>query len=81
MRRDFAEYSDIETRNAVSLCENAQSSDSMQTTVNLPGSLYQKSETLAASRGADHEVDLPIIRAAQPGTLDLSNFDFDDLLT
>jgi hypothetical protein len=80
----------------------------MQTTVNLPDSLYQKSEALAASRGAtveqfiieavtkevqsdlgsstsdtcgDHEVDLPIIRSRRPGTLDLSNFDFDDLLT
>jgi len=78
----------------------------MQTTVNLPDSLYQKSEALAASRGAtmeqfiveavkkeiqgslrsgassygDREVDLPVIRSARPGTLDLSNFDFDDLL-
>jgi hypothetical protein len=79
----------------------------MQTTVNLPDSLYKKSEALAASRGAtmeqfiveavkkevqgnlgsgtpgsfgDSEVDLPVIRSTQPGTLDLSNFDFDDLL-
>jgi hypothetical protein len=80
----------------------------MQTTVNLPDSLYQKSEELAASRGAtveqfiveavekevqenlgagasgtsgDREIDLPIIRSQRPGTLDLSHFDFDDLLT
>lgn len=79
----------------------------MQTTVNLPDSLYQKSEALAASRGAtveqfiveavkkevqgnlgsgtfetygDREVDLPIIRSRRPGALDLSHFDFDDLL-
>ncbi len=79
----------------------------MQTTVNLPDSLYQKSEQLAASRGAtveqfiveavkkevqanvgsgisgaygDGEVELPVIRSMQPGTLDLSHFDFDDLL-
>ena len=79
----------------------------MQTTVNLPDSLYQKSEELAASRGAtveqfiveavkkevqgnlgsgvsdsygDHEVGLPVIRSRRPGTLDLSNFDFDSLL-
>jgi hypothetical protein len=80
---------------------------SMQTTVNLPDSLYQKSEQLAASRGAtveqfiveavkkevqgnlesgtsgtygDREVELPVIRSTRPGTLDLSHFDFDDLL-
>jgi hypothetical protein len=79
----------------------------MQTTVNLPDSLYEKSEALAASRGAtveqfiveavakevqgnlgsgsagifgDREVELPIIRSRRPGTLDLSRFDFDDLL-
>ena len=79
----------------------------MQTTVNLPDSLYQKSEALAASRGAtveqfivdavskevqgnlrsdspsarrDCEVELPVIRSSRPGTLDLSHFDFDDLL-
>jgi hypothetical protein len=27
-----------------------------------------------------HRVSLPIIRSRNPGTLDLSNFDFDDLL-
>jgi hypothetical protein len=78
--------------------------DSMQTTVNLPDSLYQKSQQLAASRGAtveqfiveavkkevqgdlrsgtygDREVELPVIRSRRPGTLDLSQFDFDDLL-
>jgi hypothetical protein len=79
----------------------------MQTTVNLPDSLYQKSEALAASRrvtveqiiveavakevqgtvvsGAsgtygDREVELPVVRSKRPGTLDLSRFDFDDLL-
>ena len=79
----------------------------MQTTVNLPDSLYQKSEQMAASRGStveqfiveavkkevqgdlglaasgaygDREVALPVIRSARPGTLDLSQFDFDDLL-
>jgi hypothetical protein len=81
--------------------------DFMQTIVNLPDSLYQESEALAASRGAtveqfiveavkkevqgnlgagtsgsygDREVDLPVIRSRRPGTLDLSQFDFDDLL-
>ena len=80
----------------------------MQTTVNLPDSLYRKSELLAASRGAtveqfiveavarevqgklgsdisgtgaDHEVELPVVKSRRPGTLDLSHFDFDDLLT
>ncbi len=79
----------------------------MQTTVNLPDSLYQESEQLAALRGAtveqfiveavkkevqgnlgsdtsggygDLELELPVIRSKRPGTLDLSNFDFDDLL-
>jgi hypothetical protein len=79
----------------------------MQTTVNLPDTLYQKSEALAASRGAtveqfiveavekevqghlasdtfgsygDREIELPVICSRRPGALDLSNFDFDDLL-
>ena len=79
----------------------------MQTIVNLPDSLYQESEALAASRGStmeqfiveavkkevqgrlgsgtpgafgDREVDLPVIRSTRPGTLNLSHFDFDDLL-
>ena len=79
----------------------------MQTTVNLPDSLYRKSEVLASARGAtveqfiveavkkevqgnvasrtsgtygDRDVELPVIRSRRPGTLDLSNFDFDDLL-
>ncbi len=79
----------------------------MQTTVNLPDSLYQKSAALAASRGAtveqfiveavvkevqdnlrsgasgtygDRDVELPVIRSRRPGTLDLSHFDFDNLL-
>ena len=80
----------------------------MQTTVDLPDSLYEKSEALAASRGAtveqfivaavakevqgnagldsagvcgDREIELPIIRSKRPGTLDLTPFDFDNLLT
>jgi hypothetical protein len=79
----------------------------MQTVVNLPDSLYRKSEELAASRGAtveqfiveavkhevqgklgsgnsgthgDRHIELPVIRSRRPGTLDLSHFDFDDLL-
>ena len=79
----------------------------MQTVVNLPDYLYQKSEALAASRGGtveeliveavakevqrklesgvsgpygDGEVELPVIRSRRPGSLDLSRFDFDDLL-
>lgn len=28
----------------------------------------------------DGEVELPLIRSRRPGSLDLSNFDFDDLL-
>jgi hypothetical protein len=79
----------------------------MQTIVNLPDSLYQESEALAASRGAtveqliveavkkevkgnlasgasgsygDRDVELPVIHSRRPGTLDLSTFDFDDLL-
>ncbi len=79
----------------------------MQTLLNLPDSLYQKSRTLAASRGStveqfiieavakevqhtledeaclalgDQEVVLPVIPSRRPGTLDLSRFDFDDLL-
>ena len=79
----------------------------MQTTVNLPDSLYEMSEALATSRGAtveqfiveavskevqgnlgsgtgaiygDREVELPVIRSKRPGTLDLCQFDCDDLL-
>jgi hypothetical protein len=29
----------------------------------------------------DRVVELPLIRSNRPGTLDLSHFDFDDLLT
>jgi hypothetical protein len=29
----------------------------------------------------DRDVELPIIRSKRPGTLDLSHFDFDDVLT
>lgn len=80
----------------------------MKTTVDLPDSLYQKGEAIAASRGSTieqlivravekevladiggdeepaadrHEVALPLLRSKRPGTLDLSTFDFDDLLT
>src|SRR5580693_5870146 len=86
--------------------DNDESELLMQTTVDLPDSLYQKSEQLAASRGAtveqfiveavkkevqgnlasgasgygDREVELPVIRSRKLGTLDLSRFDFDDLL-
>lgn len=76
----------------------------MKTIVNLPDSLFEKSQALAASRGAtveqfiveaitnevrgnsefnaaaidgNHEVELPVIRSKNPGTLDLSRFDFD----
>jgi hypothetical protein len=79
----------------------------MQTTINLPDSLYRESQARAASRGAtveqfiveavareiqgspgsaafgsygDREVELPVVRSRRPGTLDLSHFDFDDLL-
>lgn len=79
----------------------------MQAIVNLPDSLYEKTEALAASRGTtieqvivravadavhddtettgapvygDREIRLPLIQSKRPGTLDLSHFDFDDLL-
>jgi hypothetical protein len=78
----------------------------MQTTVDLPDSLYRQGVALAASRGAtveqliieavakavqgdlrssasvpgNAEVKLPLIHSKRPGTLDLSNFDFDELL-
>ena len=80
----------------------------MRKIVDLPDSLYRKSEALAASRGAtveqfiveavkrevqgslgsdtavlcgELEKELPVIRSKRPGTLDLTNFDFDGLLT
>jgi hypothetical protein len=28
----------------------------------------------------DREIELPVVRSKRPGTLDLSHFDFDDLL-
>jgi len=34
-----------------------------------------------SSPAGDREVELPLIPSKQPGTLDLSGFDFDDLLT
>ena len=76
----------------------------MQTTINLPDALFEKSAAIAASRGATveqliveaiakeveandpvstsgtAEVELPVLRSLRPGTLDLSGFDFDDLL-
>ena len=76
----------------------------MQTTINLPDALFEKSAAIAASRGAtveqviveaiakeveaydpvstcgNGEVELPVLRSRHPGTLDLSEFDFDDLL-
>ena len=33
-----------------------------------------------AEPSGDREIDLPVIRSRRPGTLDLSTFDFDDLL-
>ncbi len=40
-------------------------------------------EKFEAPRGCfgDLEIELPVIRSNRPGTLDLSSFDFDDLLT
>ncbi len=75
----------------------------METTVNLPDALFERSATVAASRGTtveqlivqtiakevgvchsnsagNGEVELPVLSSKRPGTLDLSNFDFDDLL-
>jgi hypothetical protein len=73
----------------------------MQTTVDLPDSLYRKSAEVAAARGAtiqelivdavtrevqglehagEFEIELPLIPSKNPGSLDLSHFDFDDLL-
>ena len=34
----------------------------------------------ASGTYGDREVELPVIRSRRPGTLDLSHFDFDDLL-
>uniref|UniRef100_Q01QH7 Uncharacterized protein n=1 Tax=Solibacter usitatus (strain Ellin6076) TaxID=234267 RepID=Q01QH7_SOLUE len=80
----------------------------MRATIDFRDSLYQKSESLAASRkitveqfiveavskelqanlthgkSATHRVRheaLPVIRSMRAGTLDLSNFGFDTLLT
>jgi hypothetical protein len=75
----------------------------MQNTVELPESIYRRTEEAARARGVGvdelisemlerelaeeaqpvmtpHRVSLPIIHSRNPGTLDLSNFDFDDLL-
>jgi hypothetical protein len=77
----------------------------MQTTVNLPDSLYERCVAVAVEMGATVEqlmvnalqkevslhdpsaacgfgkVELPLIPSRNPGVLDLSQFDFDDLLT
>jgi len=75
----------------------------MRTTVNLPDTLFERSATVAASRGTTveqlivqaiakevgvcdsrssgtGEVELPVLSSKRPGTLDLSDFNFDDLL-
>ncbi len=76
----------------------------MQTTIDIPDTLYRQGEQVAHGQGisleefivqsvskqivieqharpkAAHYVKLPLIESDQPGTLDLSNFDFDDLL-
>ena len=76
---------------------------SMRATVELPESVYRRTEEAARTRGLSVDelisdvlerelgaeigppatpkyVTLPIIHSKNPGTLDLSNFDFDDLL-
>ena len=76
----------------------------MRTTIELPESVYQRSEQLARRRGfsveqfivrvlerelahepiassSSKKVSLPLIRSKRPGSLDLANFDFDDLLS
>jgi hypothetical protein len=75
----------------------------MRATVELPESVYRRTEQAARTRGVSIDelisdvlerelgeepsppraakyVTLPIIHSKNPGTLDLSNFDFDDLL-
>jgi hypothetical protein len=34
----------------------------------------------SSQASGDREIELPLIRSGRPGTLDLSHFDFDDLL-
>jgi predicted DNA-binding ribbon-helix-helix protein len=76
----------------------------MRTTIDLPESVYQRSEQLARRRGfsveqlivrvlerelahepaapsSSKKVSLPLISSKHPGSLDLANFDFDDLLS
>jgi len=76
----------------------------MQTTIELPDSVFSKSEQLALNKGVSlqefivqaveekvllepepalhpRRVQLPLIHSKNPGKLDLTNFDFDDLLT
>lgn len=75
----------------------------MQTTIELPDSVYRHGEQLARAEGFTLEqlivqalerefsrkaltsrprsrVSLPLIHSEQPGTLDLSSLNFDDLL-
>jgi len=75
----------------------------MRATVELPESVYRRTEQAARARGLTVDelisgalerelgeeslvpqtskyVTLPLIHSQNPGTLDLSNFDFDDLL-
>jgi hypothetical protein len=41
---------------------------------------YVRAMGLPAQLSTADSVELPVIRSRRPGTLDLSNFDFDDLL-
>ena len=75
----------------------------MRATVELPESIYRRTEQVARSRGlsvdelisdvldrelgeephslqSQKRVEFPVIQSKQPGTLDLSDFNFDDLL-
>ncbi len=75
----------------------------MQTTIELPESIYRKGEKVARTQGVTIEefivraferelttepdtpshrkrVTLPLIPSKEPGTLDLKDFNFDDLL-
>jgi hypothetical protein len=76
----------------------------MRTTIELPESVYKRSEQLARREGfsveqfvvrvlerelayepaappSSKKVSLPLISSKRPGSLDLANFDFDDLLS
>lgn len=75
----------------------------MRTTIELPESVYERSEQVAREKGfsieqlivralerelaiepvmyeSSKQVSLPLIPSRQPGSLDLTDFDFDDLL-